>query len=332
MDALSDVLKAVRLRGAIYFDVHASEPWVAVTPAGRKIVGRLFPGSDHLVPYHAITRGTCWGGLVGGPSIRLAAGDVIMFPHGDEHVMSSAPGVHGKPDLSIYRPPSKGQLPFTLSMRDARAGEDDGAGANFVCGFLGCDARPFNPLLAALPRVIHMSDRGNGALSALVQFAVAESRERRIGGEGVLGHLSELMFVDVVRRYLETLPQDRTGWLAGLRDPFVGRALAALHRGPERAWTIASLAREAGTSRTVLAERFTHLVGQPVMQYLTRWRMQLAANRLRSGGESVAAIAESVGYDSEAAFSRAFKKIVGAPPSAWRTDRPGGRRAPAGGR
>jgi len=317
MDALSDVLKAVRLRGAVYFDVRASEPWVAEAPPGRKIVEWLFPGSDHLVSYHALARGTCWAGIVGGPSIRLAAGDVIMFPHGDAHVLSSASEARGKPKLSLYRPPREGQLPFTLSMNSA--GVD--AGVNLVCGFLGCDARPFNPLLAALPRVIHMSDRKNGPLSAFVQFAVTESRERRIGGEGVLARLSELMFVEVVRRHLETLPPDRTGWLAGLRDPVVGRALAALHRSPERGWTIASLAREAGASRTVLAERFTHLVGQPVVRYLTRWRMQLAANNLVTCGDSIASIAERVGYGSEAAFSRAFKKVVGAPPSAWRMNR-----------
>jgi len=326
MDALSDVLKAVRLTGAVYFDVRAAEPWVAETPAGRMIVGRLFPGSDHLISYHALARGTCWAGVVGEPPIRLSEGDVIMFPHGDSNVMSSAPDMREKLSLSRYRPPREGQLPFTISMNSPGAK----VGANFVCGFLGCDARPFNPLLAALPRLIHVSGQANGALSALVQFAVAESREPRIGGEGVLGRLSELMFVDVIRRYLATLPPDRTGWLAGLRDPFVGRALAALHHGPERRWTLASLAREAGASRSVLAERFTQLVGQPAMQYLASWRMQLAANHLVSGSDSVATIAERVGYDSEAAFSRAFKKAAGTPPSEWRRVRNGGKGTAAG--
>jgi AraC-like DNA-binding protein len=133
--------------------------------------------------------------------------------------------------------------------------------------------------------------------------------------------LSELMFVDVVRRYLETLPEDRSGWLAGLRDPFVGRAVAALHRTPSRDWTLDSLAREVALSRSALAERFTHFVGQPPMQYLANWRMQIAANQLCSGTESVAAIAERVGYESEAAFSRAFKKAVGVAPSQWRKSR-----------
>jgi len=207
-------------------------------------------------------------------------------------------------------------------------GDPEGTAAHFVCGFLGCDARPYNPLLAALPRVIRISDHSGGTLAAYVQFALAESKEPRIGGQGVLGRLSELMFVDVVRRYLETLPADRTDWLAGLRDPFVGRALAALHRHPARGWTIESLARNVGLSRSALAERFTLFVGQPPMQYLTNWRMQLAANHLLSGTDSVAVIANHVGYESEAAFSRAFKKAVGAPPSQWRKDRNdnGGRR------
>lgn len=195
--------------------------------------------------------------------------------------------------------------------------------ARFVCGFLGCDARPFNPLLHALPRVIHISDRSGGALQTFVQFAMAESKQPRPGGEAVLSRLSELMFVDVVRRYLETLPPDRTGWLAGLREPFVGRALAALHQSPARSWTIESLSREVGLSRSALAERFTEYVGQPPMQYLTNWRMQLAANHLLAGTDAVAAVAERVGYESEAAFSRAFKKAVGAPPSQWRKFRSG---------
>jgi len=166
--------------------------------------------------------------------------------------------------------------------------------------------------------VIRVSDPEGGVLGTYVQFALAESKAPRLGGQGVLGRLSELMFIDVVRRYLESLPADRTDWLAGLRDPFVGRALSALHRNPARAWTIESLARHVGLSRSALAERFSQFVGQPPMQYLTSWRIQLAASQLRSGVDSVAVIANRVGYDSEAAFSRAFKKAVGTPPSQWR--------------
>jgi AraC-like DNA-binding protein len=316
MDALSDVLRAVRLTGAIFFDVHASDPWVAETPPGPAIVGRMFPGAEHLVSYHVITQGTCWASVLDEPPVPLTAGDIVVFPQGDAHAMSSTPGMRKSPDVAMYRPPTDGQLPFTISVGDT--GKET---ARFVCGFLGCDARPFNPLLAALPRVIRVSDGAGGAIDAFVQFAVAESKQPRLGGECVLGRLSELMFVDVVRRYLETLPGDRTGWLAGLRETFVGRALTALHRNPDRDWTLEALAHEVGLSRSALAERFTTLVGQPPMQYLTNWRMQLAANHLLSSTDSVAAVAERVGYESEAAFSRAFKKAVGTPPSQWRKRR-----------
>ncbi len=319
MDALSDVLRAVRLTGAVFFDFRGSDPWVAETPPGASIVGTIFPGAEHLMAYHVVTQGGCWGGLHGEPPLRLSAGDIILFPHGDAHAMSSVPGLRSSPDLGLFRRPSEGQLPFTLSIGDVEADA-----AHVVCGFLGCDARPFNPLLAALPRVIRVSDPAGGVVGAFARFALAESKERRLGGECVLGRLSELMFVDVVRRYLETLPADRTDWLSGLRDQFVGRALSALHRSPARDWTIETLARDVGLSRSALAERFTQYVGQPPMQYLTHWRMQLAANQLLSGRDGVAAIAEEVGYESEAAFSRAFKKVVGVPPSQWRKHRNGG--------
>jgi len=331
---LSDVLRAVRLSGAVFFDIHAAEPWVAETPLGRTVVHAMFPGSEHMICYHVLLEGTCWAIVEGESPVQLLTGDVIVFPHGDTHVLTSTPGMRKKPNLAMYRRPAEGQLPFTISMgpmppdANARAtatgetgaepAQPSGPQARFVCGFLGCDARPFNPLLTALPRVIRVSDDSNGTLAAYVRFALAESKMPRIGGDSVLGRLSELMFLHVVRRYLEGLPADKTDWLAGLRDEPIGRALAALHRSPARAWTLQSLAREAGISRSVLAERFTQFVGHPPIEYLTSWRMQLAANQLRSSTESVAEVANRVGYESEAAFSRAFKKAVGAPPSEWR--------------
>ena len=196
--------------------------------------------------------------------------------------------------------------------------------ARIVCCFLGCDERPYNPLLAALPQVIHLSAAGpqtsTGWLGTLVNIAAKESRSARPGSENVLARLSELMFVETIRRYLETLPPAETGWLAGLRDPVVGQALAALHGEPSEPWTVERLARLVGLSRSVLAERFTAMVGQPPMQYLALWRMQLASRLLIDGGQ-VAAVAAAVGYESEAAFSRAFKKLVGAAPATWRRTR-----------
>jgi AraC-like DNA-binding protein len=199
-----------------------------------------------------------------------------------------------------------------------------------ICGFLGCDVRPFNPLLAALPKVMVVSD-GKGAkhgwLGRFMELAVAESREKRAGGESVLARLSELMFVEAVRRHLDALPSEQTGWLAGLRDRFVGRALTLLHAQPAHPWTLDELAREVGLARSSLAERFLHFVGEPPMHYLTQWRMQMAAGLLSGGVAGIAEIAQEVGYESEAAFSRAFKKVVGTPPATWRRQRSAGTQA-----
>lgn len=313
MDALSDVLGAVRLTGAVFFDVHASEPWVAETPSGARIVNRIFPHAEHLIPYHAVVSGSCWVSVIGEEPMQLATGDVVMFPHGHPHVLSSERGMRSKPDLALYRRPDESHLPFSLSL--GAAGPQP---THIVCGYLGCDARPYNPLLMALPNAVLVRDAPGGPLRAYVQLALAESKQSRIGGECVLGRLSELLFVEVVRRYAESLDPSRTDWLSGLRDPNVGLAITALHREPRRGWTVQSLAREAGVSRSVLAERFTTFVGCPPMQYLASWRMQLAANDLRAGNDSVATIAYRVGYESEAAFSRAFTKSMGEPPSTWR--------------
>lgn len=313
MDALSDVLRAVRLSGAVFFDVRATEPWVAETPAGSAVVSSMFPGADHLMCFHVITEGTAWATCDSAEPTRLSAGDVVLFPHGDGHALASAPGMRDSPELGMYRRPAEGRLPFSLAI-----GGSQPRSAHVVCGFLGCDAAPFNPLLEALPRVICVTGAVGGAIAAFAAFASAETRDARVGSDAVLGRLSELLFVDVVRRHLETLPPDHTGWLAGLREPFVGKALTALHREPGRAWTLESLAREIGLSRSALAERFAHFVGQPPMQYLTNWRMQRAATDLVTGSDTIAAIGERVGYESEAAFSRAFKKVTGVPPGEWR--------------
>jgi AraC-like DNA-binding protein len=313
MDALSDVLRAVRLSGAFFFDVHARAPWVAETPQGRSVVDAMFPGSDHLISYHLLIEGSCWVEIDGETPIHMDAGDIVVLPHGDTHVLCTEIGMRKSPQMSMYRRPESGSLlPSSIMV-----GTEDGAPANFVCGFLGCDSRPYNPLLTALPRVIHVRNHASGALGEYFKFALAESRNR-MGGECMLGRISELMFVDVVRRYLETLPEDRTNWLSGLRDQYVGRALMALHASPARDWSLESLAAEAALSRSAFAERFVQFVGQPPMQYLANWRMQLATNYLRNGTESVASIANRVGYESEAAFSRAFKKVLGSPPSEWR--------------
>jgi AraC-like DNA-binding protein len=310
----------VRLTGAVFFLVEATSPWVIEMPDGPALAPLILPRAQHVVSYHVVTGGRVAGGLLGGPAVTLAAGDVLVFPHGDPYVMSSAPGMRGGPDMpevaAFLREMAAGRLPVRVIEGGGGPERHD-----LVCGFLGCDVRPFNPLLAALPPLLHVRQAfraPDDPLGRLIDLTMAEAREARAGGDAVRLRLSELMFVEVVRRHLAAAPDGQTGWLAGLRDPLVGRALALLHERPAARWTLEELAGEAGASRSVLADRFAHLVGQPPMQYLARWRMQVAARLLADGTAKVSAVALAVGYDSEAAFSRAFKRAAGVAPAAWR--------------
>ena len=319
LDVLSDVLRSVRLTGAMYFLVEASTPWMSWAPAASDFAPVVLPQAQHLVSYHVVTRGACWAGLRGKPPQRLEAGDVLVVPHGDPYFLATPPDAPPEYDdaeaMAFFRDMVAGKLPSVVEAGHGGPGRTD-----FICGFLGCDRRPFNPLLAALPEVVFLRAAAtpDDRLRHLVAFALGELRQRSAGSQEMLLRLSELMFVETVRRYLSSLPEAHTGWLAGLRDPLVASALARLHREPARAWTLDALAAEAGASRSVLAERFAHHIGQPPMHYLTAWRMQLATRLLAAPGARVKRVAEAVGYESEAAFSRAFKKRVGVAPMRWR--------------
>jgi AraC-like DNA-binding protein len=326
-DTLSDVLRAVRLRGALFFYVEGADPWVAEAPPSREILPAILPGVDHLMEFHGVVRGSCWAAVVGQEPIRLDEGDLVMFPQGDHHVISSAPGMRAKrADPRIFFTPRPPQLPFALSV-DAEGTTTallDGGGQDhttIVCGFLGLDTKPFNPLLASMPRVLRMpglaGDDGSW-MSSFLRSVVDESNHRRPGGEAVLERMSEMMFVEVLRRYVDGLPPGQTGWLAGMRDAAVGRALALMHARPAEPWTLERLGDEAGLSRSTLHERFVHFIGQPPMQYLAQWRMQLAARRLRDTDAKVIDVALDVGYENETAFARAFRRAVGQSPGAWR--------------
>jgi AraC-like DNA-binding protein len=319
-DPLSDVLRKVKLTGALFFCVDATSPWGVVVPHASKFGAIILPRAQHIVSYHIVLEGSGYASVPGLAPQRFAAGDVIVFPHADPYAMLSKPCQ--PPELSVdetlqfFRDMAAGRLPFVIA--EGGGGSDR---AKFVCGFLGCDARPFNPLLATLPRLLQIRrppDEKSDLLDRLIDLTLAEAQSSRAGGECIRLGLSELIFIEVVRRYLEGLGTGEVGWLAGLRDPSVGRALALLHEGPGFAWTLNDLARQTGLSRSVLAERFAHLVGYPPMQYLAQWRMQMAARMLCDGTAKIAAVGEAVGYASEAAFSRTFKKTTGVSPAAWR--------------
>ena len=329
-DTLSDVLRAVRLRGAVFFYVQGSDPWVVETPESCDIIPAILPSVEHLMPFHGVARGSCWASLIDGEPIRLGEGDLVLFPQGDHHVMSSAPGLRAKAvDPSIYFTPRPPQLPFSLRITDQgmTAGGADAGGPEqitVVCGFLGCDARPFNPLLASMPRVLRirgLAADGSSWIADLMQSLVEESNRKRPGGEAVLERMSEMLFVEVLRRYMSELPPDQTGWLAATRDAAVGRALALMHEKPSEPWTLEKLGEAAAVSRSTLYERFVFFLGQPPMQYLAQWRMQLAAASLRDTDAKVMQVALEVGYENEAAFSRAFRRAVGESPGAWRRAR-----------
>ena len=324
-DTLSDLLRGTRMRGAVFYYVSFRDKWAAEAPAAKEIAQSVLPGCEHVMEYHMIAKGSGWAAVAGLPPVKLSAGDIVMFPQGDSHVVSSAPEVppHRRDAQWVFsRRNDPKPLPISYHHGVVEAGtllpvED--ADCIAICGFLGCDLRPFNPLIAALPRILHLpASHAGGWVASVIEQAVVESNNPRPGADAVLERLSEMMFVDAARRYLDTLPEDATGWLAGLRDRFVGKAIALMHEHPDRAWTIEGLGTEVGLSRTALHERFVQYLGQPPIQYLANWRIQLGARLLRESNRNVATIALDVGYESEAAFSRAFKRMVGTPPAAWR--------------
>ena len=320
MDALSDVLRIVRLTGAVFMDAEFTEPWCIGEPSGVEVCIEHMPHAQHVVIYHLVAEGRCEVSLPGADALSARAGDLIVIPGGEAHSLGS--------DLS-RRPVPGGPLVVQRGPDDVPQVRHGGGGTvtRMVCGYLACDSSLFDTVLAALPRVMvvdmHEGPRAQW-LTASIQFSIAESAAQRAGSATVLAKLSELLFVEAIRRHIEGLPPDQAGWLSGLRDRFVGKTLALIHSKPAHPWTVDELAGAVGLSRSALAERFGALVGQPPMQYLTRWRLQLAADLMRSGARNLASVAADVGYESEAAFSRAFKRELGMTPAAWRRDRAAG--------
>jgi AraC family transcriptional regulator, alkane utilization regulator len=314
MDALSDVLRVVRLKGGVFLHAEFTAPWCIQAQISHEDCGGLLDGAEQLVLYHYVVEGRLAARVVDGEPVELEAGEVVIFPHNHPHLLGSRVDLPPVPAREVVRVPAEGGL---LTIRHGGGG----APTRIVCGFLGCDRLEANPLTASLPPVLRLDiRRGNGAawMKSSLEFAADEVAARRAGSQTVLAKLSELLFVETLRRYVEGLPDEQTGWLAGLKDPFVSRALSLLHGHVARPWTVDDLGREVGLSRSALADRFTRLIGEPPMRYLAGWRIQVAAQQLRSSDTPLARIAEQVGYESEAAFNRAFKRSFGVPPATWR--------------
>jgi AraC-like DNA-binding protein len=319
MDAVSDVLRTVRLSGAVYLNGTFTEPWCVIGRTDAALCGAYLPRSERVVSYHLIIEGSCWAQLADdrNSAIHLNAGELLVVPQGETHLMGSALHLSPLPTEQLLAGPmtaTPGEV-MTLSYGGG------GATTRIVCGFLASDDTLSNPLLSSLPRLFKIDMRRDPRaawLESSLKLAAAEAADSRAGGTIVLARLSELLFVEAVRSCIEALPADQTGWLAGVRDRYVGRALSLLHAQSVHPWTVDELARKVGLSRSALAQRFTDLLGQPPMQYLARWRMQIAAQQLLLGNKSLAVVAEQIGYESEAAFRRAFTREFGMPPAGWR--------------
>jgi AraC-like DNA-binding protein len=314
MDAFSEVLSAVRLKGALFFCGEFSEPWAIAAPPAAALASALALGEPHLVVFHLVVEGVAGASLPDGRTLPLEPGDIVMFPHGDPHELRSAAG---------SRHVDSGSILTKIVNRDLsplRAG-GGGDSTRFVCGYMACDRVLCAPILEGLPAMLKVNvrtDRAGHWLEGSLLHLVDEASSNLAGSDALLAKVSEALFVDTLRRYVAGLPEQQTGWLAGARDPVVSRSLALLHGQVDRPWTIAELAADVGVSRTALVDRFARYLSEPPMAYLTRWRLQLAAQALTTSSRGVADIAAEVGYESEAAFNRAFKRHFGSPPARYR--------------
>ena len=314
MDALSEALNSVRMTGAIFLNAEFTTPWSFEAPMAEQAAPILAPGTELLVSYHLVTEGSAWIKIANGPALPVAAGEIVIIPHGEAHVF-----YNGKPDKVISG---------AQSLRRYAAGElgalrwgGGGTATKFVCGYMGCERQAEKLFLAGLPTTIKVNIREDATgvwLENSIRYLVSESQPNRPGHDILLSKMAEALFIETMRSYIKSLPPDATGWLAGARDPITGATLALLHQRPAEDWTIDRLAGAIGSSRSVLAERFARHLGEPPLAYLARWRMQLASRMLETTKQMILQIGLAVGYQSESGFVRAFKRELGMPPARYR--------------
>ena len=313
MDALSEVLRVCRLRGAVVLHAELAAPWALSVGPSASLGKALLPEAQTLVILHLLLSGTCEIRVGGGEALALKAGEAALV-HGTPHRIASADDAPDVPFASLIRAPIAGEL-----LPVAHGGK--GARTDLVSCVLGMDRPLCDPLMGSLPVELRAEVRGSPAAKALedaLGFSLSGSDAPRAGGTATLARLAELLFIEIVRDHAQFVAAESTGWLAGLNDRFVGRALALMHGKPGDPWTVERLAREVGLSRSALAERFTQVIGEPPITYLSGWRLCLAAQHLAGTHRSVESIAREAGYESAGAFSHAFKRTFGKPPSIWR--------------
>jgi AraC-like DNA-binding protein len=316
LDPLSDVLRSVRLTGGVFIDAHFTAPWSIATDLTLSHCGQFLAQPAQLVQliaYHFVIEGEMLVTVAGEPTIVVRAGEIVLFPRNDRHIMASGPGMEPVSVARLIERSASGGL-----NRITHGG--GGAPAHLVCGFLASE-EGFNPLIASLPRVLTLDVRQSMSrdwIEASVRFAATELAEGRLATSSVMSRLSELLLVEAVRNYSSLLGDQAAGWLKGLRDPQVGRALALMHQRIGEPWSAQVLAKEVAMSRSAFMDRFTTLVGMPPIRYLTVWRLEVAKLQLRETARSIGQLAHSVGYESEEAFSRAFKREFGLSPVRWR--------------
>jgi AraC-like DNA-binding protein len=313
LDALSELLRVIRLSGTAFIDAELTAPWAVETPPPSAIAARLAPGAGRIIPYHLVVQGACYVQLKKKKKpVELSAGHVVMFPHGDVHVLASTPGL--KP-LQITTD-AVVKLTRADSIASTRYG-GDGAQTRLICGFFACDETLSEQLVARLPKLIHCQINADSAAALLPRSVRPSNAAATLGLGAVLGKLSELLFVDAIRAHVESLPE-REGWLTGLRDRYVSHGLALMYARPGASWSLETLASAVGISRTAFADHFLRCTGMAPMQYLTQWRLRVAADSLAHSDRAIKFVAESAGFGSTPAFTRAFKREFGESPAKWR--------------
>lgn len=313
MDALSDLLQGMRLTGVVFLESRFTAPWSVVSRLRPEDYKSFLADPAEVIAYHYVRRGRLVLQVAGEDPVEVHAGEAVLLPRSDPHTLGSAAGLAAVEASVLVQPGEGGRLSRIVH---GGGGEE----THLICGFLG-SAQRGNALIASLPRVlkINMAEAGlDEWIETSVRFAQRGLNEGLIGAATVMSRLSELMFVEAVRRYAAALPPEQRGWLFALRDPYVSKALALLHGRPCHPWTAESLAGAVSLSRSAFADRFAAAVGMPPKRYLISWRLQMAKDKLRAGLKPVAQIAHEVGYEAEAAFNRAFKREFGVPPAAWR--------------